>query len=391
MNIAIFTDTYPPFINGVSTSCYNLAKVLKEHGHHVLVVAPKTNPVKFEFTDGVLWLPGIEIKKIYGYRITNIYSRKVIKILKEHKIELIHSQTDFGVGVFAHIASRTLKIPIVYTYHTAYEDYTYYITKGVMDRLAKKTIRTYSKIVAKNVTEFITPSFKTKDYMRLVNSDIYINVVPTGIDFALFNEANFDKEKAKKFKEQHNIGPNTKILLLLGRVAKEKSMDFSIEGFAKYLKKNNNPDVKLIVVGDGPQREELELMTHNLGISDSVIFVGKVPASEVAFYYHLADIYTSASLTETQGLTFMEAMASGTIVLARFDANLAETISDGETGYFFTGMDGYIEKIERILSLSEEEKSQITSAAFKTVDLYSIDRFYFNIMGVYNRAIKKYW
>ena len=391
MNIAIFTDTYPPFINGVSTSCYNLAKVLKAHGHHVLVVAPRTTSGKFEFKDDILWLPGFELKKMYGYRITNIYSRKVIKILKEHKIEIIHNQTDIGVGQFAKLAAKALKIPIVYTYHTAYEDYTYYVTKGIMDRLAKKTIRTYSKIVAKNVTEFITPSIKTKDYMRSVGSDIYINVVPTGIDFALFSESNIDKEKEIEFKKKHNISEDTKILLLLGRIAKEKSMDFSIEGFAKYLKKNNFPNTKMIVVGDGPQREELELLVDSLGIKEYVIFIGKVPAKEVGFYYHLADIYTSASLTETQGLTFMEAMASGTIVLARFDANLAETISDGETGYFFTSLDGYVEKIEKILALDEEDKKLITEAASKTVDLYSFERFYFNIIGVYNRALKKYW
>ena len=391
MKIAIFTDTYPPFINGVSTSAYNLVKTLKEHGHDVIVVTPRSDDGKLELIDGVIRVPGLELKKMYGYRITTFYSRKILKMLKDFGTEIIHNQTDIGVGQFARIASRQLHVPQVYTYHTAYEDYTYYVVHGLMDRIGKKAMRGYAKTVAKNCTEFITPSIKTKEYMRSVGSDIYINVVPTGIDFSLFDEKNIDKEKQKEFKKQHGIGENTKVFLLLGRVAKEKSMDYSIRGFAMFINKHPEVDAKLIVVGDGPQRNELEQLTHELGINKNVDFIGKVPASEVPFYYHLADIYTSASITETQGLTFMEAMASGTIVLARFDTNLSDTITDGQTGFFFTDENSFVEKAERIFALSDEGRKKIIDQAFETVDKYSISKFYDNIMEVYNRALKKFW
>lgn len=391
MKIAIFTDTYPPFINGVSTSAYNLVKTLKEHGHDVIVVTPRSDDGKLELIDGVIRVPGLELKKMYGYRITTFYSRKILKMLKDFGTEIIHNQTDIGVGQFARIASRQLHVPQVYTYHTAYEDYTYYVVHGLMDRIGKKAMRGYAKTVAKNCTEFITPSIKTKEYMRSVGSDIYINVVPTGIDFSLFDEKNIDKEKQKEFKKQHGIGENTKVFLLLGRVAKEKSMDYSIRGFAMFINKHPEVDAKLIVVGDGPQRNELEQLTHELGIDKNVDFIGKVPASEVPFYYHLADIYTSASITETQGLTFMEAMASGTIVLARFDTNLSDTITDGQTGFFFTDENSFVEKAERIFALSDEGRKKIIDQAFETVDKYSISKFYDNIMEVYNRALKKFW
>lgn len=391
MKIAIFTDTYPPFINGVSTSTYNLVQTLREHGHDVVVVAPRVDNGKLEYKDGMIMIPGLELKKMYGYRLTAIYSRPVIKMLKDFGVELIHNQTDIGIGQFARLAARSLKVPQVYTYHTAYEDYTYYVVHGLMDRIGKKAMRGYAKTIAKGCTEFITPSIKTKEYMRSIGSDIYVNVVPTGIDFSLFDEKNIDKEKQKQFKEEHHINENTKVFLLLGRVAKEKSMDYSIRGFAMYIKKHPEVDARLLVVGDGPQKNELELLTHELHISDKVDFIGKVPASEVPFYYHLADIYTSASITETQGLTFMEAMASGTIVLARFDTNLADTITDGQTGFFFTDEDSFVEKVERIFSLSEEGKKKVIDQAYKTVDMYSIDKFYENIMEVYHRALKKFW
>lgn len=391
MKIAIFTDTYPPFINGVSTSCFNLVQVLKKNGHDVIVVTPRSDNGKFEFKDGIIYIPGVELKWLYGYRLTGFYSKKIIKILKEFGVELIHNQTDITVGQFARLAARELKVPMIYTYHTAYEDYTYYFVRGLMDRIGKKMMRGYAKGIANNCTEFITPSIKTKEYMRSIGSDIYINVVPTGIDFSIFDEKLIDYQKQKEFKEAHKIDEDAKVFLLLGRVAQEKSMDVSIKGYAAFINKHPEMKTKMIVVGDGPQRNELELLTHELKIADKVDFIGKVPASEVPFYYHLADIYTSASITETQGLTFMEAMASKTIVLARFDTNLADTITDGQNGFFFTDENSFIEKVERIFSLDKESKNKVIENSLKTVDMYSIDKFYLNIMEVYNRALKKFW
>ncbi len=392
MRIALFTDTYPPFINGVSTSCYNLVKTLREKGHRVLVVTPNSDDSKDIKVDGDnIFVPGIELKKLYGYRVTPIYSRKVFNLVRDFKPEVIHNQTDSTVGQFSKIVARKLKVPMIYTYHTSYEDYTYYATHGFFDRFAKQFVRNYARIVGDNSTEFITPSVKTKDYMRFAGSDININVIPTGIDFSLFNEDKIDKEKTAKFKKEHGIKDTTKVFLILGRIAKEKSMDFSIRGFAKYHEKHPDDDVKMLVVGGGPQKEELEQLAKDLKVDHIIDFIGPVPATEVPFYYHLADIYTSASITETQGLTFMEAMAAKDIVLARFDDNLSGTIIDGQTGYFFTDEDSFIEKAERIFALTKDEKEEIYKNALDIVEIYSIEKFYNNIIGVYKRAIKKYW
>ena len=243
MNIAIFTDTYPPFINGVATSCYNLVKVLKAHGHNVTVVTARVEDGKLEYKDDIISMPGIKAKNFYGYRFTKVYDKKVVEILKAKKIELIHNQTDVSVGMFARRAAKALNVPLVYTYHTSYEDYTYIITHGVLDRVAKKTIRLYSISIAKNSTEFITPSDKTRTFIRNVGYDGYINVIPTGIDFSLFDKSRISQEEITEFKHAHNIDDDTKVLLLLGRTAKEKSMDVTIKFFAEFLRRN--PDVKM--------------------------------------------------------------------------------------------------------------------------------------------------
>ncbi len=391
MKVLVFSDTYPPFINGVSTSVFNLVKMFRNRGHQVMVVTPRSSDGPLEVIDNVVYMPGIENKKLYGYRFPKFYDRKVMQMVKEFKPDVIHYHTDSMLGVFARIAAHKLHCPLVYTYHTSYEDYTYYATKGFLDRVAKKTVRLYTKTIAKNCTEFITPSYKTKEFLRATGSDIYMNVIPTGIDFSLFDSKNIDVERTKQFKLEHHIDDDTKVFLILGRVAKEKSMDVSIRGYAQFKETYPNIKTKLIVVGGGPAKTELELLTHELRIADSVDFIGPVPASDVPFYYHLADIYTSASVTETQGLTFMEAMAASTIILARLDDNLAGTIIDGQTGFFFTTESSFVEKAYRILTLSSEEKEKIISNALKQVDIYSIDNFYKNILEVYQRAIKKYW
>ena len=391
MRIAIFTDTYPPYVNGVSTSCFNLANVLKAHGHDVLVVAPRPTEGKLEQIGDVLYVPGLYLKKYYGFRLTNFFDNKPVKIIKKFKPDVIHNQTDWTIAVMARRIAKKFSLPIVYTYHTSYEDYTYYVVNRLMDRFAKKLVRTYSMAIANRMTEFITPSEKTMAYMRQSGSDVYINVIPTGIDFSIFKGENIDQEKVNEFKKNHNINDNTKVFLILGRLAKEKSMDVSLKGIAAYHKKHPKVDVKVLIVGDGPAREELVLLVDQLNINDIVIFVGQVSGLEVPFYYHIANIYTSASITETQGLTFMEAMAAGNIVLARFDSNLTGTINNGQTGFFFTDEESFVNQVEHIFSLKDEEKQYILNEAYKIVDKYSIDHFYENIMRVYNRAIRKHW
>lgn len=391
MRVVIFTDTYPPFINGVSTSCYNLSEALKSHGHEVLIVTPRTTDGPLELKDNILFVPGIAMKNLYGYRLTNVFSPQITKIVKDFEPDVLHNQTDCTVGQLAKVVAAQLKLPTVYTYHTSYEDYTYYITHGFMDRVAKKIVRSYSNLVAKSSKEFITPSLKVKEFMRSVGNDLCINVIPTGIDFSLFKEDKIDKEKIELFKKEHGIKKDTKVFLILGRIAKEKSMDVSIRCIAKYHELHKDQDIKLLVVGNGPQKEELEQLSKDLGIGEISEFVGPVPASEVPFYYHLADIYTSASLTETQGLTFMEAMAASTIVIARFDDNLSGTIIDGKSGFYFTDELSFVEKADKVFSMKEKELNEIKKNALEICDMYSIDKFYENVMRTYKRAIRKCW
>jgi len=390
MNIALFSDTYPPQINGVAISTQNLLNILRKNGHQAYVVTTNAVTSHLEYTDNVLHIPGLELKKLYGYRLAGFYNSRAMKIIKSWHLDIVHIQSEAGIGIFGKIVATRENIPVVNTYHTMYEDYTHYAGKGEsFDRLAKSVVRVWSKYVAMQCTEFISPSEKTKDAFRQYGADRYINIVPTGIDFSKFDPASANRAALQKFKADHGLDGKF-VLLSLGRVASEKSIDVLLNGYAAYIKNEKTPS-KFLLVGDGPARPELEELTQKLGLGDRVIFVGAVPSTEVPFYYHLGDVFVSASITETQGLTFMEAMASHTLVLARYDDNLRDTIYDNETGFFFTDVSDFPEKLARVAALTPTNKKKIVANALRALDKYSIDSFYDHIMEVYNRAIRKFW
>ncbi len=390
MRPIIFSDTFPPEINGVATSSGTLYDAFKKNGEQIMVCT--TNPYGSEMSlDGdILRLPGFKMK-MYDYRIAGLYSPKAKKIIKDFKPDVVHIQTDAGIGQFGFLLAKEFKIPVVYTFHTALEDYTYYATRGYLDRIAKGIVRTYVRYKSSVATEFITPSIKTKEYMRSIGVDAYINVIPTGVDFSKFAKENVDQAKVKEIKKTHGISDDTFVILSLGRVAKEKSIDICLKGYAKYLK--NSPKMKtvFVVVGGGPALDELKKLVQDLGIENNVKFFGPVPPSETPLYYQVGDLFVSASITETQGLTFMEAMASSLLLMARYDDTLLSTINDGKNGFFFLDEDDMAKKLNMVISLSEKEKEIVRLAAIDGLSEYSIDKFYERVKNVYVRAIKRDW
>lgn len=375
----------------MATSTFNLAQILKRNGQEVCVVTTNPFSKKTTYEDGILRIYGIEMKKLYGYRMATIYSSRAMRIIRKFKPDVIHIQTDAGISIFGKISARLLHLPTVYTYHTMYEDYTYYVTKGkgYFDRVAKKIVKSYSRVIADAATEFISPSQKTKNILRGYGVDGYINVIPTGIDFNKYHPTQTLREDIAEFKRKNQL-ENCFILLSLGRIAQEKSIDVLIKGYANFLKTAKQKS-KLLIVGGGPAKQGLENLVQELNISENVIFFGPVPAENVPFYYHIADLFVSASITETQGLTFMEAMASQTMLLARYDENLANVINDNETGFFFSDEYDFGEKVQRIIELERKQKKAIIEQALITVDSFSIEKFYENIMEVYYRAVRKLW
>ncbi len=387
MRIGIFTDTYPPYINGVSTSIKMLENALKKKGHKVFIVTVNPDDMSYHFeNDGkIIRIPGIPTG-IYDYRLTAAYPIRAVNKIKEWNLDIIHSHTEFGIGTFARVIGKQLGIPVVHTYHTMYEDYVHYITKGYFDGASKKIVEYLTRFYCdKTIEELIVPTKKTYDlFKEKYKYDRNVHIIPTGIEIERFYEEKINREKVNKLKEELGIKDGV-VILYLGRVASEKSIDFLINNHSQVIKKYKNS--KLIIVGDGPDLESYKDLARKNHIEKNVIFTGKVPWSEVPYYYALADIFVTASHTETQGLTVIEAMASSLPVLALDDESFKNTVIDGLTGYLFKSKKDYLDKMFLLVS-NEELRKNMGHQARVNSEAYSSKYFAERVLSVYRLALK---
>lgn len=389
MKIGIFTDTYNPVTSGVVTSINMIEQEMKKRGHQVYVfttsksIQPNENQTLYMLNS----IP-LLIAKQYKNRIATFYSREVAKQIKELNLDIIHTQTEFSLGAFGKIISRKYDIPFIHTYHTMWEDYVHYITpiKG-RNIYLKRLVRKFSRRFLRKAECVITPSNKTAKYLKykcnVKNKPIY--VIPTGIDIKPFNKNNFTLEEKNKLKESLGIKPEEKVILFLGRVATEKSIDVLMNVMPSIFNEYSN--CKFLIVGDGPSKKDLEEQAKELNIQDKVVFTGKVPYSDVPKYYNLGDVFVNASLTETQGLTFVEAMAAGIPVVAKYAPNLSEYIKNGKNGILVKKNVDFKNAILKIFKDNNLSSNLVTNG-YKTAQDYSIEQFGDKLEMLYSEIIK---
>ena len=389
MRIAIFSDTYTPDINGVATSTKILKDELINHGHEVLVVTselPSESDYEDDPNDNILRVPGLEIQALYGYRACNIYSFKGMKEIKSMNIEVIHVQTEFGIGIFGRIVGEALNIPVVYTYHTMWADYSHYvnpINSTAIDGLIKKAITRISKFYGDKSAELIVPSIKTKEALEKYGLHKNMHIIPTGLELDKFDPKNKDDKLINQIKEKYGIKDQF-IVTFLGRIAKEKSIDVLIDAMKEIVKENDN--ILCLIVGGGPYLDELKELVKDDQTEKYIIFTGPKLSQEVPSYYHLSNVFVSASVTETQGLTYIEAMASGIPAVARYDQNLENVIIDGVNGYFFKETN---ELVSILLNMMNSDCSKMAREAYLHAMKFSSEVFYEKVIDVYKLAIKQ--
>lgn len=388
MRIGIFTDTYPPYINGVSTSIKMLENALVKKGHKVFIVTVNPEKMTYDYEDNgrIIRIPGIKTG-IYDYRLTSIYPIKAVNKIKEWDLDVIHSHTEFGIGTFARVIAKQFDIPIVHTYHTMYEDYVHYITHGYFDKSSKKIVEYLTKFYCdKTIEELIVPTKKTYDlFKEKYKYDRNIHIIPTGIEIDRFYEERIDKNKVNKIKSELGIKESDLVIIFVGRIAEEKSIDFLINNHESIMKKEKN--AKLLIVGDGPDLEKYKELAKKKKIDNNVIFTGKVPWEDVPLYYNLSDIFTTASHTETQGLTVIEAMAASLPVVALDDEAFRNVVIDTLTGYLFKNKKEYINRMTELVLNKDLRESMGKESRF-TSENYSSKYFAERVISVYKLALK---
>ena len=388
MRIGLFTDTYPPYINGVSTSVKMLKDALEKKGHQVFVVTVNSDNMKYEFSenDKVIKVPGIPVG-IYDYRLTGIYPLRAINIIKKWKLDIIHSHTEFGIGTFARLIARQLNIPLVHTYHTMWEEYVHYVTKGYFDKSSKKIVEYLTLFYCdKTASELIVPTRKTYDlFKEKYQVDRNIHIVPTGIEIERFFEENIDKKGVLKIKQRLGINEESFNLLFVGRLAKEKNIEYLIDVMRDIVKRDK--EINLIIVGDGPDYEKYVNLVKKYHLEGRIILTGKVEWEKIPLYYHLSDLFLTASKSETQGLTVIESMAASVPPICIDDESFRNTVIDGLNGRIFRTKK---ELRNIILDLKNDKLKlyRMKNQARISSEAHSSSHFADSILNVYKYALK---
>lgn len=391
MRIGIFTDTYTPDINGVVTSIVTLQHALEQRGHEVFIITNHKSLMTMEREGNIIRMPGVELKWLYGYILSTPFHFKAKEAVKQMNLDVIHCHTEFGVGIFGRIVAKGLGIPIVTTYHTMYEDYTHYINffdSKEVNKMTKRIASRFSRFSSDLAQGVICPSEKTKETLEKYGVESSLYVIPTGINLERFKEALAKRENALSLRESFGIAKDDFVVSYVGRIAQEKSIDQILIAFSKVA--NHLEKAKLLIVGGGPQLLELKELAKSLGISNQTVFTGKVENHKIAQYYQMANVFASASLTETQGMTYIEALASGLCVLAKIDPVVIDLISQGNNGYLFNTVEELGELIEKCYEMDTEEIENIRNNAQLSVTSYDVETFVSKVQEVYEHAIESY-
>lgn len=389
MRIGIFTETYTPYISGLVTSEVMLKNALEKQGHEVYVVTANLESFKYHYDEKerVLKIPGVPTG-IYDSRLTSIYPIQAVNKIKSWKLDVIHSQTEFAIGTFARIIAKQYNIPLVHTYHTMYEDYIHYITKGYFQKSSKKLVEYFTKFYCDTTaTELIVPTNKTyKLFKEKYRFSKNINIIPTGIEVDRFFFENIQTKELNELRKQLKLSKKDFVLLFVGRLAEEKNVEFLIESHVEIIKKY--PNVKLMIVGDGPDKEKYEEYVKTLGLEKNILFTGKSAWEDMPYYYHLSDLFVTASKTETQGLTVIEAMASNVVPLCMKDEAFQSMITEELNGLFFETKEEYINQVFRLVN-SEKELEKLCKQARIQAETYSSKYYAERVLEVYQRAIRE--
>ncbi len=380
MKILITTDLYTVTTNGVVTSVRNLYDELVSDGHDVRILT-LSNSSKSHRDGSVYYIRSMSLGAVYpDVRMPTSFRHRLIKELIAWKPDVIHSQCEFFTFQYALRISKHTGAPIVHTYHTLYEQYSAYIVPG--KRLGQHIVRVFSRKRLKKVKQVIAPTHKVESVLRnygLVNP---ISVIPSGISLAKYKQRISEEERQERRKA---LGIDDKFVMInLGRLGTEKNIDELIRFFAKA--RQENPNLVFLIVGDGPAREHLEKLASDLDLKDSVIFTGMVQPSDVQNYYQIADVFVSASTSETQGLTYIEAAANGLPLLCRDDLCLKDVLYNGVNGYTYNTEQDFLRNLDAICT-NDQWRRKAGERSREIAEMFDKKSFGASVEALYDAVV----
>ena len=383
MRIAFFTNCYKPLVNGVVTSIVSLKEAYERKGHDVYIFAPRVK----DYID--------QKRNVFRYRSVNLTSKvkyplpiplsfRVKKVITEFNPDIVHFHHPFLLSFPAIMYGKKLGIPKILTIHTQYEQYAYYVSP-VPERVTQEAIKMIISNLAYKTDCITTPSDSMKKIMENYGIKNRIEVIPNAIHLISFQED--DESKRAEIKKKYNLKEDDKIILFVGRVASEKSIDTIIKAL-EIIKKRDNNKVKLLIVGNGPAMDELQQLTRTLKVEKDVVFAGTVSNEEIQHYYKMAYLFTITSTSESFGIVIIEALASGIPVLAVRAPGAADILTDDLDGLLVDDdVEKFADALEKIIR-EPELREKLSKGALKTSEKYNIDTISERMLNLYREVIE---
>ena len=377
MRIAMLTNNYKPFVGGVPISIERLSKSLRSLGHEVYIFAPTyDNQCDEKF---VIRYKSLKGKISGGVVLPNIFDIEIEKKFKALKFDIIHVHHPMLLGNIAQYLGKKYNIPVVYTYHTRYEEYLHFLKPFKLlesrgDKVGEKILN-YSKekFVPNRIRNFVNrcdlvfaPTETMKEYLLQRGAESKVKVLPTGLEDEYFNE---NKEGSREVRNKY-IRDNKYLFCTVSRLSKEKNLHFFIDGLLE-LKNKIGDCFNTMVIGDGPLKKELEERVQRLGLHNNVTFIGKVDNKKIKEYYGACDLFLFSSKSETQGIVILEAMASKIPVVAVKASGVMDVVENGVNGYMTTGNEeDWANRIWDII-MNNNLRLKLKDGAFRTSKEYS--------------------
>lgn len=382
----MFSDCYYPRVNGVVVSVFSFVQELVNRGHTVKVISVEY-PDDYEFSKnnnseaGLIDSPNFSLERLSSKEI--IFSKEdrlvrlkqwhILKqILDDFKPDILHINSEWLVGYFGAMYARHRKVPCIFTFHTLWEDYIQNYAPILREKISKKIGRDIVKFYLKSANHILAPTPQTAKTVRKYGIDTPVELLPTGIPESMFtlDKVHFEKVKEDLFARFPELRER-KILLFAGRVAIEKNIPFLLpvirrvnqllEEDASSCCSQKSQKTALLVAGDGHFMKELKEKVRKEGLDNDVFYLGYVGREDLACLYHIADVFTFPSKTETQGLVTVEAMAAGLPVVAIGEMGTID-VMQGDNGGFMVAEDVEIfsQRVYQLLTDSalHKEKSE---------------------------------
>lgn len=384
MIIGIFTDTFYPEVNGVATSCLNLYQELQRRGHTVHVYAPKCKGWEEFQSDTVHYLESKQFILLKDRNVALPGMGTIRQALDMH-FDVVHTNSEFIVGFLGTYIARHTGCVRIHTYHTVWEDYTYYITHGIGDNTAKNFAKRYSEWWCDRFDRVIVPTAKTENLLRQYGVETPIDIIPSGMDLRRFAPEKHSAEERAATRAECGIPEGKRVLLNIGRLAKEKNLEKILRVFPDLHRRL--PDVQLVIIGEGPLKQTLQEQAETLGVADSVSIVGAKPWEKIDRYYAIGDVFVSASHSETQGLTYIEAAASGLCVCAVDDPCLLGVFRDGVSAVLSGDSDEQL--LESLMLSFSPVGGRIRRNAVEAARPYSTEQFAQRVECCYMTALSE--